>query len=30
MEPTQMAADGDKEKLIFSMDIIALVKPGAS
>jgi len=30
MEPTPLAADGDKEKLSFSMDIIALVKPGAS
>lgn len=30
MEPTPMATDADKEKLSFSMDIIALVKPGAS
>ena len=30
MEPTPSSGDADKEKLSFSMDIIALVKPGAS
>lgn len=30
MEPTPLGGEGDKEKLTFSMDIIALVKPGAS
>ena len=30
MEPTPLAGDADKEKLSFSMDIIVLVKPGAS
>ncbi len=30
MEPVPLSAEGDKEKLSFSMDIIALVKPGAS
>jgi hypothetical protein len=30
MEPTPLSGEADKEKLTFSMDIIALVKPGAS
>jgi len=30
MEPTPLGGEVDKEKLTFSMDIIALVKPGAS
>jgi hypothetical protein len=30
MEPTPLTGEADKEKLTFSMDIIALVKPGAS
>ena len=30
MEPASMASEADREKLSFSMDIIALVKPGAS
>src|SRR5436190_14147071 len=30
MEPTPLSGEADKEKLTFSMDIIALIKPGAS